>query len=126
MQGEVARPTGMCGNRLRRLCLSQLAEISTSKEGMTAEARQRVRGGALIEMDELEIVGQAEQAPELFFGHDRAERAHRLRLTAGIRTPPWPRDIEQRFRRNIADERLVRRIGDGLRVRAQMLLHRRQ
>src|SRR5438132_611236 len=77
-------------------------------------------------MDQLEIICQAEQTPELFLGQDFAEWAHPLRVTAGIGTPPWPRDVEQRFRGQIADERLVRRIRHRLRVRAQVLLHRRQ
>jgi hypothetical protein len=124
VQSQIAGPTGLFGDYVYALAVCQLLEISVSKQWMTAEAFGSISSGALVEVDQLEIVGQAEQAPERFFGHDLTEWTHRFRPTIGaIGAPPRPRNVEQRLGRNVADERLIRWIHHCLRIRPQMLLH---
>src|SRR5215472_8968964 len=81
--------------------------------------------GFSVEVDQVELVSQAQKAPELVFRNDLAERTVPRSFRRPPR-PPRPLQVEQRLGPQIADERLIRGVAQRVLVGAQVVAYRRQ
>ena len=60
---------------MRWLAGAQLVQVQFGKLRLATE-QVRARGGNIgVEMDEIEVVGEAQECPELILGHDLTKRA---------------------------------------------------
>ncbi len=94
VQSKIASQAGTLGYVGGRLTSVQPRQVDSAEERVAAQACGGVGSDLGVQVDQVELVGQPQQAEELPFGHDFPELAVALRLEQMVGRPPWPRSIE--------------------------------